>query len=304
MSALAEITEVLAGFAVHVGFPAKRAELAGYLLGEGVTANEVEALGVHCEKTVADGEAAVARVLVALLTSPAKRSARLGDLGVVGAAKAARAAKTDPVFGDRPYTPSPLPGEDPDAYQRDRDCRIAYCAVVADRRAPEAVARDFGISVDELQAMVDRGRAIAQSPITGTRAPAVTLKAAAQLDAESDARRLEFRRQMRADAAKAAPKSNGFDFARMEKEQAKIVAQARTPRGVDVASLLGDRVKLGALATLEADGVILRAGPPDAQQFQPYLVAKDDAQRAEFRRTFLAWGDQMGRRVQPREEIA
>jgi hypothetical protein len=303
MSALAEITEVLAGFAVHVGFPDKRAALAGKLLGEGVTADQVEALGVHCEKTV-EGEAAAARVLTALLGDPTKRTARLADLGIVDAAKARRAAEVDRPFGDRPYSPSPLPGEDPAAYERERACRMAYCAVVADRRAPEAVARDFGVTVDELQAMVDRGRALADSPLTATKAPAMSLHAAAEQQKESDARRLEFRRQMRADAAKATPKSKPFDFGRMEKEQAKILAQARTERGVDVASLLGDRVKLGALATLEADGVILRAGPPDAQQFQPYRVAKNDQQRAEFRRTFAAWDEQQSRRIRPREEIA
>lgn len=303
MTRIDGITEVLAGFAVHVGFPAKRSELAGYLLGEGVTADQVEALGAHCEKTV-EGEASVARVLVSLLTSPAKRNARLDDLGVVVAAQAARAAKADSAPGDRPWTPSPLPGEPQEAYERDRACRLAYCAVAADRRSPESVARDLGVSIDELQSMLARGRALSESPLTAGQAPAVGVAKAAKLDHESDARRLEFRRQMRADAAKATVKAKPFDFARMQKEQAKILVQARSERGVDVASLLRDRVGLGALATLEADGFILRDGPPDAHQFQRYRVAKDADERALFRSAFAEWDRQKNQRMPQREAIA
>lgn len=74
-----------------------------------------------------------------------------------------------------------------------------------------------------------------------------------------------------------------FDFTKMRAHMAMILARVQEKGTVDLMDVLLDRHKKGALATLEADGHILRAGPPDENQVQPYRAARDDDERAQFR---------------------
>ena len=48
-------------------------------------------------------------------------------------------------------------------------------------------------------------------------------------------------------------------------------------------------MRRGALATLEADGHVIRGEAPDPQQRQRYRAAKDDRERQQFRQQARAW---------------
>lgn len=156
MNRVDELDEALAAFAVHTAMPAKRRELAGYLASEGVSVDDVVALGQHCEKTLP--EAKVPVVLISLLTAAGKREERLAELGRT---KEARAKILERAPGDRAYSDRPTEGETQEQWQHDRNCRIAYCAVVSDRRDKAAVAKDLGVQLGaKFDAMIERGRAL------------------------------------------------------------------------------------------------------------------------------------------------
>ena len=89
-----------------------------------------------------------------------------------------------------------------------------------------------------------------------------------------------------------------FDLIRRESE--RIVARLRETGTIELADVLRDPVRRGALATLEADGVILRNGPPDERGQQPYRLARNEQERAEFRAALSRWNM---RPRPPREEV-
>jgi hypothetical protein len=283
---LDDLADALAVFEVHAGFPEQRAALARRLFEAAVQADDVELLGDHCRGTV-EGAAAAARVLVSLLVDDAKRTARLADLRVVRDAQARRAAAKGRAPGDTPASPAPLPGEDREVWDHDRQCRIAWCRVNGDHRSEAEVAAELGVKPGTLRAMLDRGRALSASPIVGRS----TLKLSgpgddAKVRAAAGDRTDGFRERMRMDARKASPKASR-----------NVVDHARMLRRV-----LADKTRLGALATLEADGVLLRTGEPDLHGVQPYAIANSDAQRAEFRDTFRAWAQKDRSRARDAQE--
>jgi hypothetical protein len=289
---------------VHAGVPEQRAALARRLFEAAVQADDVELLGDHCRGTV-EGAAAAARVLVSLLVDDAKRTARLADLRVVRDAQARRAAAKGRAPGDTPASPAPLPGEDREVWDHDRQCRIAWCRVNGDHRSEAEVAAELGVKPGTLRAMLDRGRALSASPIVGRS----TLKLSgpgddAKVRAAAGDRTDGFRERMRMDARKASPKAsrNVVDHARMLREMEALADGVRKTGKVDLRRVLADKTRLGALATLEADGVLLRTGEPDLHGVQPYAIANSDAQRAEFRDTFRAWAQKDRSRARDAQE--
>lgn len=296
---LAAMADELAAADVHVGFPDEREALARLLLGAGVPPSDVAALAQHCRDTVV-GTAAAARVLVSLLIDHRKRDDRLADLRRVAEAKARRAPEPARPFGDAPYVPGPTEGEPREVWDHDRQCRVAWCRVNGDRAKPGTVAADLGVSLATLGTMLDRGRTLCTSPLTKVEEKPPTPARAEREAAQESDRRAEFRSRMRVDAAKrrrGEPKP--FDWVRMAKEQGAILAGVRERGVVDLAACLRDPVRRGALATLEADGHILRAGDVDARQCQPYVAARDDAERRAFALQTRAWGQKKPR---PSEE--
>lgn len=280
MSALAELDEVLCAFAVHVGFPEEREQLARRLLFEGVSTADVEVLGRHCEATLGDQPSAV-RVLVSLLTDQPKRDERLVE---AKRHREARARLHDRPFGDKPTQPGPLPDEPQAVWEHDRQCRAAWCRVHSDRRPKEAIAIELGVPVGAMDALMARGRVLCEPPQIDRRQIA-TSATAAKADSESQDRRVDFRERMRQDQARQAAvrKDRRYDRVQIEREQGKILAGIRESGTVDIARALRAPAIQGALAELEAAGHILRAGPPNALSQQPYRIAKDDAERAAFR---------------------
>ena len=128
---------------VHAGFPDRRRELAMQLLAEGVTADDVDLLAEHMEKT-ADRPAAA---LATLLAACEPRTDRISDLRAVREAKARRRLRRSP-------------GQSPTMLRWDRE-RIAgmlACAVDVDRRDLEHAASELGIPESEREDMLDLGR--------------------------------------------------------------------------------------------------------------------------------------------------
>jgi hypothetical protein len=164
MNTLEEMNEVLAGFAVHTGFPQKRSTLAGKLLSDGVTTEQVEAVGQNCEAMV-EGQANAIRVLISLLEDHEKLKARIEDLAVIAAAQAKRKEKAQPrPFGDKRAEPGPMAEETPEQWEFTRRCVMAYCRVQQDRHDPLRVAADLGVSMENLQQMIAKGREIQCAP--------------------------------------------------------------------------------------------------------------------------------------------
>lgn len=279
MTALDDMADELAAHDVHVGFPLERADLARQLLHLAVSVPDVALLAAHCRETVTDGPAAAARVLVSLLLDSSKRDARLADLRVVADAKAKRAAEKGRAFGQASSTPTPIEGSDERAAWIASGLwdELAVRVPAAEERLMQ-VAETVGRTLAETSALIERGQAAraAVKPIPKAQADAPANTAEERIK--------EFRRNMHADAqARRMQKPRReFDWKRMEREQGAILAEIRERGALDLASVMRDPVKRGALVTLEADGHVVRAGEPDALQRQPYRVAANDRERAEF----------------------
>lgn len=123
--------DALHAFAVDVGDPHARRERARILLADGVTVQDVEALGRHFELTCRDETEAV-KAMCACLADPESRAARLLDLH-----EQEHAAQDVAVLA-----------------------RMAYCRVVTDRRAAAEIAKEMDLPVDRVMALVEQGRAI------------------------------------------------------------------------------------------------------------------------------------------------
>ena len=187
MGSLEDMTDVLAAAEVHIGFPQKRRELAGDLISRGVLVSEAEALIAHCVGTCSPP--ATTKVLVSILEDEAKCRSRLADLRAVEEARGRRRR----AFGDKPSQIAPLPGEDQEVWDHDRQCRIAYCRVVADRRSVQEIATELAVSVTTCKVMVERGRTLQVGP--GLPAPDAKVF---DTDAEQEKRREKFLADMRA----------------------------------------------------------------------------------------------------------
>lgn len=288
MTPLEAMLDELAVADVHAGFAMERESLARQLLRCGIEPADVVLLAEHCRATV-EGAGSAARVLASLLVDDRKRDARLVDLREIAARKALRARQDERAPGDKPYVPGPVEGETREVWEHDRMCSVAWCRVRGDGASVPVVARELGVSEATLGVMLERGRVLRQSPLVPESRPKPTTVEQAQR--ESEKRHVEFRQRMAADRAASAGRrgSKPFDWDRMHREEGAILAQIRTTGSVDLAWVLRDQVRRGALATLEADGHVLRQEAPDVQQRQRYRVAADDAQRREFREQFRLW---------------
>lgn len=288
---LQDMDDELGLASVHVGFPVERDELARRLLRDGIDTDDVRMLADHCRATVV-GLGAAARVLVALLVDAPARDARLVDLKKIADLRGKRDAQEARPFGDKPYVPGPAADEPREVWDHDRQCRMAKCRHDGDRVPMATLARELGVSETTAETMVARGRVLDQSAISRPKVdtPAVIEKA----EAAGAKRVTDFRERMSIDRRQRerAGGRKPFDWARLQKEQGNILARLRSTGTVDLAEIVKDKVKLGALAELESAGHILRAGVPDAVQRQPYLVAKDEEEREHFKQCRRGWDQQ------------
>lgn len=79
-----------------------------------------------------------------------------------------------------------------------------------------------------------------------------------------------------------------IERAEAEAAAAEIQTEIRSTGTVDIAACMRDKVRLGALATLEENGSILRDGAPDAHWRQPYVIAADAGDREAFKAQRIA----------------
>jgi hypothetical protein len=62
------------------------------------------------------------------------------------------------------YRDAPQEGEDPEVWEHDRMCVIAWCRVKGDGRTVEEVAEELGVKTGTITAMLDRGRVLRGGP--------------------------------------------------------------------------------------------------------------------------------------------
>lgn len=277
------IQQVLQAFGVDVGDPERRAEKAARLAEQGFVPSDLEAAFAHVEATSEAGKGP--RLISFMAMNPDRLRAVIVDAVAFQAARSHR--RDGRVPGQAPYVPGPTEGESREAWDHDRQCRIAWYRVHGDRRSVAEIARELGVSETTLGVMLDRGRVLSQSPLVDPKAKASTPAAIEKAERAGEKRAEDFRRRMDSDRRAARAKATGierlWDPKRMREAEARILAGVRKDGVVDLIEVMRDPVRRGALATLEADGHILRNGEPDLRQRQPYLVARSDEERAHFR---------------------
>jgi len=285
-STINDLSDCLIIYGLEIGFAERRIALANLIHEDGLSVTDLELLGDHCQATTTN-EASAANVLRKLLSEPKLRDERLADLRK--RAELQRAKQGGAANGDSRKPIGPLEGEDREVWDHDRQCRIAYCHHHGDRWPVEKVARELGVRLTVAEGMIDRGRVLCSSPVLDgkRRAPSPTEEAKAQR--EERQRGSDFRQRMRDDQARAGAsrKPAGIDWKRLAWHKRDLLEAVRESGKIDLASMRGDRAR--ALATLEADGHILRDGPPDAHSVQPYRIATSDEQRRQFRDQMRAW---------------
>jgi hypothetical protein len=283
-----EFAGLLQGFGVDLGDPERRLAKARALIEAGLCVEDAELVFAHVEATSEAGKAP--RIVAALALDPKRlRDAIVDARAYRDAQEARKLSGAERAPGDKPYVPGPVEGETREVWEHDRMCSVAWCRVRGDGAAAAVVARELGVSETTLGVMLERGRVLRQSPLVPESRPKPST--VEQAERASQQRHVEFRQRMAADRAASAGRKGApaFDWARMQREQGAILAQIRQTGSVDLAWVLRDPVRRGALATLEADGDVLRQEAPDVQQRQRYRVAADDAQRREFREQFRLW---------------
>lgn len=294
--------------------PPRRASAASTLAKVGCAVADLLALNGYL-LSGADGDTAKARrFLAALVVDEAKLREALSGLRVYMQARPAGSEREDEGPSHVPNMPRGYAGCDckgcvgfrgtvsateakkaaaEEPWDHDRQCRVAWCRVHGDRVPVAAVAREMGVSEATLGAMLDRGRVLSQSAVV-VHPPTKVESDRAQGD-----RITEFRSRMRSDAMRQPRVRPEFDFRRMEQEQGKILAGVRERGLVNIGEVMRERHRRGALATLEADGHIQRAGDLDAAMCQAYRAAGDADERERFRLEFRAAAQAALRRPRP-----
>lgn len=163
MSAIDDMDDALLLYDVHAAFALNRRKLAATLVSEAVTPDDVALIADQITRST-DAQANRPAIILAVLADPAARADRITQLRRQAELRAA--AKAEPRFGDKPAAIAPLPGEDAKKWAYDRNCRIAYCRVVADRRSAAEVATELGVPAADLPAMIERGLALQEPSVT------------------------------------------------------------------------------------------------------------------------------------------
>jgi hypothetical protein len=162
---LEDILDELIAEGVHEGHPAERRALAGALLAAGIDAEGVRRLAEHVRRTVRDPDSRPA-VLASILSDDREAGLRLADLAEIEAVRARRAARDGdarPLPHEVRWCPDRIPADArPDEADRWRaDDRAAYvrCRIDGDRADAEQVAREVGVPVRDIAAILEHGRA-------------------------------------------------------------------------------------------------------------------------------------------------
>lgn len=155
MTEIDNIADSLLLLDVHAGWPEKRQALASQLFTDGVTQEDVDYLGLHCARTT-DGDRSAARVLFAILSDPAKRTARITDLR--RARQLAATAKAEPGRNMLVTKPKPIEGEDEKRWEHLRRRGIAFARVVTERKPVNGVALELGLTEEAVLQLIEEER--------------------------------------------------------------------------------------------------------------------------------------------------
>lgn len=285
-TAINDLSDCLIVYGIEIGFAERRIELAKMLNSDGLSVGDLELLGDHCKATTAS-ESGASNVLRKLLGEPKLRDDRLADL--CKRADMQKAKEGGAANGDSRKPIGPIEGEDPEKWERDRQCRMAAALIRSDKWTAERVARELGVTAKEAAEMAQRGEEMLASPMVG--GVAISPQEAEKARKQEAARSSDFRQRMRDDAArsKSGRKPVGIDWKRMTWHKADLLDTVRQHGKIDLVPVLRDKTRMGALAELEYAGAILRDGHPDADSVQPYRIATSDEQRREFRGQLRAW---------------
>ena len=201
------LVSTLTEFGVFVLAPARLRATALALSAAEIDAGKVRELAAFIAGTE-DDEGKQRKYLASVLSDVERAKAAIAGLE---AHRRARAESTKPVDVGPPHMVNlPLGVSScpcsacvqarakqppPEPWDHDRQCRIAHCLVVSDKRSRTEVAELLGVSETTLGVMLDRGRTLSTSalPIVKGRKPSEVRK---MDDAEKE-RREQFHRMMR-----------------------------------------------------------------------------------------------------------
>lgn len=303
------LADLLRDFGVDLADPIRRLTKARAMDEAGVAVEDARLVFTHVEAVSKPGS--VPGIVSGLALQPERLIAAAPDARAYAAAKEARQrqrdGEADRGFGDPASTPRPVEGSE----ERAAIIAAGLWREIAWRAQGEArlveVAQALGLALADARRLIEQGEQVLDSQAAARGKPAYSPKQAARDANEERQRRADFRQRMRSDAVRAAAKRGApkpIDWDRLKRDQAELLARARATGRVDLAAVLRDRSKRGALATLEADGWLLREGPPDEAQCQPYRVAKDEVERAQFRAQQAVWNQADRTRHDSREPTA
>ena len=283
MTSLADFADLLQGFGVDAGDPERRLQKARTMLEAGIDLAGAQVAFTQAEATSKAGKGP--RLISFLAMNADRLKAAIVDALAFQAARQARKGETVLAHPDKPYVPGPTQGESREVWEHDRMCRIAHCRVRGDGAKLEVVAAELGVSTTTLGIMLDRGRQLSTSPLI-EKSPANP----PEPKGASQDRTREFRDQMRLDMrTRSVREAKPFDWARMHREEALLLAHLRKTGLVDLPHVTRDRYRAAAFASLQGLGQIIATAEPDQNQQQPHAIARDDDERKAFRAKRAEW---------------
>lgn len=271
MADLADLDEVLADYGVDAGEPERRRTRAGTLLAAGLDGPGLRLLADHAAKAARGDLQRCGALLAYRLAEEPRWRALLADLRRAGPVVAAAAEpQPEPYFGAGQWRRE----HGADEAERDWTARRAYCRVVSDRADRRAVAADLGVSLEDLEQLVERGRVL-QRPAADPR----------PLPAPEPRRRLE-------SIPRPAPRTKGRRgdgltgtdalLPALRATAPQLAEQVRRDGCLDMLAVLTDPVRAAAYATLTADAAIVQSG--DGWPVVPHRLVT----RAEERQKLVA----------------
>ncbi len=178
------VADALLAAGVFVLAPPRLRAVAAALTAAGITAQDVDAVRAHIAPRETD-LGRQARILATVFSTPQAAREAIDGVAAFQAAQAPIVAP-QPLPGVRP--PADRLGHDPVEWARERNAIIAVTRVEVERKDPEEVRADLGVTEQEFADLLARGR-----KLRGERKAARKIEP----DAGEDERRKQFRQDMR-----------------------------------------------------------------------------------------------------------
>lgn len=151
------LREVLVTEGIFLLSPRKFRETVDNLHAGGITDDDVRSLADYLRAST-DSEVQVRKVLASALCDAGTMTESMDRVREwLRRADTGRRNSMLSIYRDRPQVEE---GEDPAQWMHDRNARIAYCRVTADRRDAAGVAAELGVTADEVADLIERGRVL------------------------------------------------------------------------------------------------------------------------------------------------